>query len=96
MFSDIPFDPAHSGGEELEKHLLRLGMIHELDAINFCEQMAALSADPSVQAAFRRVAADEKQHMGEFETLLLRHDSEQTKELGEGTEAVESAEKKGI
>lgn len=93
MFSDTSFDPLKSSGEELEKHLLRLGMIAELEAINFCEQMAAVSQDSAIQAAFRRIAADEKQHMGEFETLLLRHDREQTKELSEATEAVESSEK---
>jgi rubrerythrin len=35
------------------------------------------------------VAREEKTHMGEFQTLLLREDAEQVKELQKGKEEVE-------
>jgi rubrerythrin len=64
-------------------------MIAELDAINFYEQMAALTQDESIRKVLLDIAKEEKTHVGEFQALLLRKDEEQKEELEEGEEEVE-------
>jgi rubrerythrin len=76
MLSTIPFDQSKLSGEDLDKQLLRIGLIAELDAINLYEQLAALSQDAKIKKTFQNIAKEEKEHVGEFETLLLRSDSE--------------------
>lgn len=90
MLSSIPFDISKVNGEDLEKQLLRIGLIAELDAVNLYEQLASLSQDEKIKKTFHNVIKEEKEHIGELETLLLRNDSEQIKELKEGTEEVET------
>lgn len=90
MLSNIPFDLSKISDEDLEKQLLRLGLIAELDAINLYEQLASLSKDEKIKKTFQNIAREEKEHVGEFETLLLRSDVEQMKELAEGTKEVEA------
>jgi len=90
MLSTIPFDLSKISDADLEKQLLRLGLIAELDAINLYEQLASLSKDEKIKKTFQNIAKEEKEHVGEFETLLLRNDAEQMEELAEGTKEVES------
>jgi rubrerythrin len=92
MLSSIPFDLSKVSGPDLEKQLLRIGLIAELDAINLYEQLAALSTDELVKKTFLDIAKEEKEHVGEFETLLMRKDPEQIKELDEGAREVEELE----
>lgn len=75
--------------EHLHVNLLRLGLIAELDAINLYEQLSAMADDPAIKQVFLDVAKEEKEHVGEFQTLLLRYDKEQVEELAEGKEEVE-------
>jgi len=89
MLSSIPFDLGKVSGEDLEKQVLRIGLIAELDAINLYEQLAALSQDEKIKKTFLNIAKEEKEHVGEFETLLMRNDPEQIKELDEGAKEVE-------
>jgi rubrerythrin len=42
-----------------------------------------------IKAVFLDIAKEEKTHMGEFQTLLLRADQEQVEELEHGKEEVE-------
>lgn len=72
--------------------ILRLGIIAELDAINLYEQMANLASDPKIKAALMDIAREEKTHVGEFETLLLKMDQEQVKEMEKGKEEIEEME----
>ena len=51
--------------------------------------MAASSANPDVRAVLLDIAKEEKTHMGEFTTLLLRLDQEQAEELKHGQKEVE-------
>ena len=44
------------------------------------EQMAALADDPDIKKVLLDIAREEKTHVGEFETMLLRFDAEQVKE----------------
>jgi len=64
-------------------------MIAELDAISLYEQLAAMTEDKQIKAALEDIAKEEKTHVGEFQTLLLKIDEEQVKELEEGRKEVE-------
>lgn len=89
MLSKIPFDLSKLTDDEIEKEILRTGIIAELDAINLYEQLAALSKNEKIKKVFLDIAREEKTHVGEFQTLLLMIDQEQAKELEEGKREVE-------
>ena len=87
--SKIPIDLDKLDKTEIDKEILRAGMIAELDAINMYLQMAALAKDKAVKETLLDIAREEKTHLGEFEALLLKLDKEQEKELKAGKEEVE-------
>lgn len=89
MLSQMPIDLARVRKEDLDREILRAGMIAELDAINFYEQMAAMTEKEIIRKVLLDIAKEEKTHMGEFQTLLLKEDEEQKEELKEGEEEVE-------
>ena len=80
MLSQIPLQLDKVKKEDVDKEILRAGIIAELDAINLYEQMAALTDDADIKAVLLDIAREEKTHVGEFETMLLRYDAEQVKE----------------
>ena len=61
--------------------LLRVAIIAELDAINLYEQLAALTDNADIKKVFLDIAKEEKTHVGEFQTMLLRMDAEQVQEM---------------
>ena len=89
MLSQIPIDLKSISAEDLDKEILRAGIIAELDAINLYEQMANLTKNPDIRTILLDIAKEEKTHIGEFQTLLLMFDPQQKKELEEGAEEVE-------
>lgn len=89
MLSKIPIDLERAKKEDLDKEILRVGIIAELDAINLYEQMAALTQNENIKKILLDIAKEEKTHVGEFQTLLLKEDKEQEKELEEGKKEVE-------
>lgn len=89
MLSKIPIDLEKISKENLDKEILRAGIIAELDAINLYEQMAALAQNDDIKRILLDIAKEEKTHVGEFQALLLMNDAEQTKELEEGKKEVE-------
>ena len=89
MLSQIPIDLKSISAEDLDKEILRAGIIAELDAINLYEQMANLTKNPDIRAILLDIAKEEKTHIGEFQALLLMFDPQQKKELEEGAEEVE-------
>jgi rubrerythrin len=89
MLSEIPIDLEKVKKEERDKEIVRVGMIAELDAVNLYEQLAALAEREEIKAVLLDIAKEEKTHMGEFQTLLLRLDQEQVEELEKGKEEVE-------
>ena len=93
MLGKIPFDLNKSSQEDIDKQLLRTGVIAELDAINLYEQMASMTKDENLKKVFLDVAEEEKTHVGEFQALLLEIDKEQMKELEEGKKEVEELTK---
>ena len=88
MLSKIPIEIGAVGKENVDKEILRAGIIAELDAINLYEQMAALAKNPDIKKVLMDIAKEEKEHVGEFLTLLLEADKEQVHELEEGREEV--------
>jgi rubrerythrin len=89
MLSKIPIILENVGKEDTEKEILRAGVIAELDAINLYEQMAAMAKDKNLKKILLDIAKEEKTHVGEFLTLLLKNDGEQKAELEEGKKEVE-------
>lgn len=87
MLSDIP---KKIKGRDVDKQILRLGMIAELDAVNLYEQMEAMAKNKIVKKVLLDIAREEKTHIGEFQTLLLNLDKEQVRELKEGKKEVEN------
>ncbi|MCS7149823.1 MAG: rubrerythrin [Caldimicrobium sp.] len=89
MLSKIPFDLDRIEEEDLDRQILRIAIIAELDAINLYEQLASLTEDEALRAILLDVAREEKTHVGEFMALLLKKDEEQVEELEEGRAEVE-------
>jgi rubrerythrin len=81
MLSQIPVDFSKVAQENLDKEILRAAIIAELDAINLYEQMAALTNDAHIKSVLLDIAREEKTHVGEFQTMLLRLDAEQVTEM---------------
>jgi rubrerythrin len=88
MLSSIPVDLGKVKKENIDKEILRLGMIAELDAVNLYEQLAAYTNNTDIKKVILDIAREEKTHLGEFQTLLLMLDKQQVKELEEGKKEV--------
>ncbi|ATU08403.1 ferritin family protein [Methanohalophilus portucalensis] len=89
MLSKIPIDLDAVEDENIDKEILRAGIIAELDAINLYEQMAELASTEEIRAVLLDIAKEEKTHVGEFQTMLLEYDDEQGDELEAGRKEVE-------
>ncbi len=89
MLSKLPINLEKVKKEDLDKEILRAGIIAELDAVNFYEQMAAMTENENIKKILLDIAKEEKTHVGEFQALLLKEDGEQVKELEEGKKEVD-------
>ncbi|MCX8016175.1 MAG: rubrerythrin [Patescibacteria group bacterium] len=89
MLSQIPINLEKIKKEDVDKEILRVGMIAELDAINLYEQLAAITENEDIKKVLLDIAKEEKTHVGEFQTLLFEQDLEQKEELEKGKEEVE-------
>jgi len=89
MLSEIPRNLEKVKQEDLDREILRAGIIAELDAINLYEQMAAMAQNEDIKKVLLDIAREEKTHMGEFQALLLKEDKEQVEELEAGRKEVE-------
>jgi rubrerythrin len=89
MLSKIPIILEKIGKDDINKEILRTGIIAELDAINLYEQMAAIAKDKNIKEILFDIAKEEKTHVGEFLTLLLGKDREQGVEMGKGKKEIE-------
>lgn len=89
MLSQLPINLEKVKKEDIDKEILRLGMIAELDAVSLYEQLAAATDNENIKKLLRDIAKEEKTHMGEFETLLLQEDKEQIEETERGKKEVE-------
>lgn len=93
MLSQLPVNLSKTKQGDLDKEILRAGMMAELDAVSFYEQMAAMTKNINIKKVLLDIAKEEKTHLGEFETLLLKEDKEQVKELEAGKKEVEELTK---
>jgi rubrerythrin len=89
MLSKIAIDLNKVKKEDVDKEIVRTAIIAELDAVNLYEQMAALAKDNTIKTVLLDVAREEKEHVGEFQALLLKMDKEQVEALEEGRKEVE-------
>jgi rubrerythrin len=88
MLSEIPVKLENVEKKVLDREILRLAMIAELDAISLYEQLAAATDDQNIKKVLLDVAKEEKTHVGEFQALLLKEDKQQVEELEKGEEEV--------
>lgn len=84
MLSQIPINLEKVDKNDLEKEILRVAIIAELDAVNLYEQMASLASNKNLKKVLLEVAREEKTHVGEFQAMLLEADKEQERELAAG------------
>ena len=89
MLSQLPIDISKTSKENIDKEILRAGMIAELDAVSFYEQMASMTDSEDLKKVLLDIAKEEKTHIGEFEALLLRLDAEQVTENEEAKKEIE-------
>jgi rubrerythrin len=89
MLSQIPINLEKVDKKDIDKEILRAAVIAELDAINLYEQMAGLAESANLKKLLLEIAKEEKTHVGEFQTLLLREDKELVKEIANGKKEVE-------
>jgi rubrerythrin len=88
MLSQMPVDFSKVPKEKLNQEILRVAIIAEFDAINLYEQLAAITDDPDLKKVLLDIAREEKTHVGEFQTMLLRLDAEQVAEMEHGKEEI--------
>lgn len=88
MLSQIPENLAKLTGKDLDKEILRVGVIAELDAISLYEQLSAMTQNNNIKMVLADIAKEEKTHVGEFQALLLQLDEEQRTELKSGSDEV--------
>ncbi len=84
----MPVDLTKVRKELVDREILRVGMIAELDAVSLYEQLAAMTQSEDMKKVLLDIAKEEKTHMAEFETLLLKYDKEQEKENEAGKKEV--------
>lgn len=89
MMSQIPVDLKKVGKGDINKEILRVAIIAELDAVSLYEQLASATDSKHIKRVFLDIAKEEKTHVGEFQALLLKEDAEQVKELKHGAEEVD-------
>lgn len=89
MMSNIPTDMKKVEKIDINKEILRTGIIAELDAVNLYEQLAAMTDDQGIIEVLMDIAKEEKTHVGEFQALLLKNDKQQEEELKKGKDEVE-------
>ena len=84
LMSKIPIDTNKINKENINKEILRVGIIAELDAINLYEQLSEKATNSKIKKLFLDIAKEEKTHVGEFEAALLMLDKEHEEELKKG------------
>lgn len=94
MLSQIPINLEKVDKKDIDKEILRIAIIAELDATSFYEQMVNMTANENIKKVLLEVAREEKTHVGEFQALLLKEDAEQEEELANGKAEVEELTEK--
>ncbi|MEM3609191.1 MAG: ferritin family protein, partial [Candidatus Bathyarchaeia archaeon] len=69
MMSQIPIKIEKVGEKLLDREILRVAIIAELDAVSLYEQLAAVTKNETIKKVLFEVAREEKTHVGEFQAL---------------------------
>lgn len=88
MLAQLPIDLEKVSKENLDKEILRLGMIAELDAVSLYEQLADATDNLDMKKVLLDIAKEEKVHIAEFKTMLDKLDQEQIDMDKEGSDEV--------
>jgi len=88
MLSKMPNELSKLSKEDLDKEILRVGIIAELDAINLYEQLASITENQDIKKVLLDIAEEEKVHFGEFQELLLKIDHQQVDGIEKGKKEV--------
>jgi len=91
MLSESPIDLNKVPEKEINKEILRLGIIAELDAVSLYEQLSVKTKSKRIKETLLDIAKEEKTHVGEFQALLLELDKEQVEELKNGKKEVDKS-----
>ncbi len=75
-----------------DKEIAREGIASEIEAINLYEEMSKETNDKRVKKVLLDIAKEEKTHLGEFHTVLMREDKDQRTELKAGKQEVKDIE----
>ena len=79
MFSEVPIDLESIDEKDIDKEIIRVAIMAELDAINMYEQMAHLTDDDDLRVILLDIAREEKVHVAMFQTVLMEVDPEYLK-----------------
>lgn len=88
MLSFSPLELSKLKKEEIDKEILRLAIVAELDTVSLYEQMAQTTDSKEMKKVLLDIAKEEKTHVGEFQALLLKADHEQKQGLREGEKEI--------
>jgi len=89
MLSKLPTELLKVPKDKIDQEILRVGIIAELDAVNFYEQLSAMTENEQIKKVLMDIAKEEKTHVGEFETMLMKIDKEQVGETEKGKKEIE-------
>lgn len=94
LLSESPIDLSKIKSEDVDKEILRLGIIAEMDAVNLYEQLASRTKSGRIKQVLLDIAKEEKTHIGEFQALLLEIDKEFDQEIDNGKNEINEISKK--
>lgn len=89
MLSSLPINLNKVPQQNIDREILRAGIMAELDAVSLYEQFAAMTTSKKMKSVLMDIAKEEKTHVGEFQALLLAMDKEQVRELAAGKKEVD-------
>jgi rubrerythrin len=89
MLGKDPIEMPKVPKQMTDMEIMRWGMMAELDAVNFYEQLMAAAQSPDVKKVLKDIAKEEKTHLAEFRTMLNRLDKEQVTEDARGEKEIE-------
>lgn len=81
-------DPSRPLSKEEMIRAIRFAIASEAEAIQLYQQIAKATEDPLVIRVFTDVAHEEKVHIGEFQTVLMKLDPEEEEAYKEGEKEV--------
>jgi len=88
MLSKIPNEILDQSQDKTDMQILRLAMIAELDAISLYEQLVSNTKNDEITKVIESITGEEKTHLAELESLLIKFDEEQLTQLSQGEDEV--------